>query len=60
MATDHNFEHILVPAKVADSGKLILVWDNNKKVSAKFHLRIMIFNDFLKNMIKDYGCPTPS
>ena len=23
MATDHHFEHILVPAAVADSGKLI-------------------------------------
>ena len=42
MATDHHFEHILVPAAVADSNKIILVWVNNKKVSAKFHFRFTI------------------
>ena len=59
MATDHHFEHILVPAAVADSGKILLVWDNNRKVSAKFHFRFTIFYDFMKNTMKDYGCRTP-
>ena len=60
MATDHHFEHILVPAAIADSSKLILVLDKNKKVSAKFHFRFTIFHDFMKNTLKDYGCRTPS
>ena len=47
MATDHNhFEHILVPAAVADFGKLVVVWDNNRKVPAKFQFRFTIFYDF--------------
>ena len=54
MATDHHFELILVPAAVADFGKIILVWDNNRKVSAKFHFHFTTFHDFMKNTIKDY------
>ena len=60
MAIEHHIEHILVPAAVADSGKIILIWDNNRKVSAKFHFRFTIFHDFMKNTIKDYGCRTLS
>ena len=60
MATDRHFEHILVPAAVANSGETILIWDNNRKVLAKFHFRFTIIYDFMKNTIMDYGCRTPS
>ena len=52
MATECHFEYIFVPATVADSGKIILIWDNDKKDSAKFHSRLMIFYDFRKNTKK--------
>ena len=55
MATGHHFKHIWAPAAVADSDKLILAWDNNRKVSAKFHFCFTIFHDFMKKTIKDYG-----
>ena len=62
MATERHFEYIFVLATVADSDKIILIWDNDRKVSAKFHFRFMIFNDFMKNTKKkkDYGSQTPS
>ena len=48
MAAERHFKHILFPEAVANSSKILLIWDNDRKVFAKFHFRFAIFHDFMK------------
>ena len=52
--------NIFVPTTPTDPAQYKFVMDLHMQLCAKFHLRFMIFYDFLKNMITDYGCRTPS